>query len=122
VARARERDTALLCLSGKPSRAALLACDQIVTVGGRLALHADFDIAGLGIVRQLQSRYEDRAAAWRMDADDYRRAVVGSTVDLDPTHIPDTPWSPPLADAMRIHARAAFEEALIDTLLSDSQN
>jgi hypothetical protein len=49
VARARERDTALLCLSGQPSHAALLACDQIVAAGdsGRLALHADFDIAGL---------------------------------------------------------------------------
>ena len=58
---------------------------------------------------------------WRMDTESYvaslRRAFDAPAID--PSGIPATPWAPDLADMIRRHGQAAYEETLLDQLLRD---
>ena len=85
--------------------------------GAACRQHADFDGAGLAITAWLA----DRAGTtpWLMTADAYRAAVAirRGRVPLQ-GDLPDTPWDPPLAPAMREGGVAVYEEELRFALLS----
>jgi len=107
----------LLCMSGTPSALEVAAIARLIDAGWRVAVRADFDTAGIAHVAAVLSAAPS-ACPWRMRAGDYRESLNdGATVPL--LEVPDTPWEPGLASAMRVHKLATFEEALIPGLLAD---
>lgn len=105
----------LLCTVGTPSAVEIAAIDSLAGAGWRVAVRADFDPAGLHHVRALLAGVRD-SVGWRMTAADYR-ASAPALASQSP--VPDTPWDPDLADALRSTGRLAFEEALLPDLLAD---
>lgn len=104
----------LVCTNGQPTSSVHLLLSQLRRAGAQLWCHADFDWAGLSIVRQLVR--EHTAIPWRMSVEDYRAA--SATVSLDPQPFTAS-WSPELPDAIRARGNAVFEEQLIRSLLED---
>ncbi|MER6334480.1 DUF2399 domain-containing protein [Streptomyces sp. NPDC001034] len=111
----------LLCTVGTPSRTELRALASLAARGWRIAVRADFDAAGLALVRAVLDA-APAAKAWRMTADDYNASLYPSPFEpgmLDFDRLGDTPWDPPLAAAMRVCGRPAYEEGLLGPLLTD---
>ncbi|MBX4179039.1 DUF2399 domain-containing protein [Streptomyces geysiriensis] len=111
----------LLCTAGTPSRTELHALARLADSGWRIAVRADFDAAGLALVRAVLDAVPE-AAAWRMTADDYTASLHPSPFEpgaLDLDRLGDTPWDPPLSAAMRACGRPAYEEGLLGPLLTD---
>ncbi|MFJ7105693.1 DUF2399 domain-containing protein [Streptomyces albogriseolus] len=114
-------DLRLLCTVGTPSRTELDAVARLAATGWRIAVRADFDCAGLALVRAVIDAVPD-AEVWRMTAADYTTSLHPAPFEaglLDTDRLGETPWDPSLADVMRAHGRPAYEEALIDQLLAD---
>lgn len=107
----------LLCTSGTPSALEAAAIARLTEAGWHIAVRADFDAAGLAHVTTLLAA-APAASPWRMRKGDYEESLTqGGTVPL--TEVPDTPWDPLLATAMRARRLATFEEALMPGLLED---
>ncbi|MFJ3214184.1 DUF2399 domain-containing protein [Streptomyces flaveolus] len=116
-----EGDVRLLCTVGTPSRTELDAVARLATAGWRIAVRADFDCAGLALVRAVLTTVPG-AQTWRMTAADYTTSLHPAPFEpgvLDTDCLGDTPWDPALAAVMRASGRPAYEEALIDQLLAD---
>ena len=107
----------IICSSGRPSVAVVTLIRRLGAEGAACRQHADFDGAGLAITAWLA----DRAGTtpWLMTADAYRTAVAirRGRVPLQ-GDLPDTPWDPVLAPAMREGGVAVYEEELRFSLLS----
>jgi uncharacterized protein (TIGR02679 family) len=108
----------LLCTSGTPSAVEVAAIARLAEDGWQVGLRADFDAAGIAhvaaVLRAAPSSY-----LWRMGAGDYEESLGVGGVRVPLTQVPDTPWEPALASAMRARGLAAFEEALLPDLLAD---
>ncbi|GAA4434807.1 hypothetical protein GCM10023148_41190 [Actinokineospora soli] len=110
----------LVCLSGRLNPASRALLSSLVAAGKRVTVHADFDAAGLLVVR---AALELGAEPWRMGAADYRAALDSARdndIDL-PALDHDrgaTPWDPDLAAAMRA-GWAVPEEVVTGVLLDD---
>jgi uncharacterized protein (TIGR02679 family) len=63
----------LLCTEGRPSTAFHQLADVVVSGGGELRYHGDFDWPGLAIASAVMRRHGARP--WRMSADDYMAGV-----------------------------------------------
>jgi uncharacterized protein (TIGR02679 family) len=113
------RSSALVCVEGVPSTAALEILRGLGSGGARLFAHADFDWAGLRIVGQLAA--VTGAAPWRMRATDYRtgRASLRGGPTLGDGNGVSAAWDADLAPAMREGGRALLEEQVITSLLDD---
>jgi len=105
---------AVVCLEGQPRTAAHLLLSRLVTAGGRLVYHGDFDWAGIYIGNLVMRRY--RAAAWRFSSEDYRAARGGRELHGTPVA---AIWDPSLEAAMIETGRAVHEEQVVDMLLAD---
>ncbi|MBI1758649.1 MAG: TIGR02679 family protein [Actinobacteria bacterium] len=104
----------LVCTEGVSSAAvhALLRCAP----GAEIRWRNDFDWTGVRLTTAALRRYPN-AVPWRMTGAHYRPAAAsGPALVGAPT---DTPWDPPLADAMREAGRAVMEERLLDVLIDD---
>ncbi len=107
----------LLCMSGTPSALEIAAIARLIDAGWRVAVRADFDAAGIAHVAAVL-RAAPSGCLWRMGTSDYHESLKdGSTVPL--RGVPETPWEPGLASAMRTRGLATFEEALMPQLLAD---
>jgi uncharacterized protein (TIGR02679 family) len=107
----------LLCMSGTPSAVEADAIARLFDARWKVALRADFDAAGIAHVSAVL-RAAPSSCLWRMGARDYEKSLrSGSGVPL--TQVPDTPWEPALATAMRARGLATFEEVLLPNLLAD---
>jgi uncharacterized protein (TIGR02679 family) len=107
----------IVCSSGRPSVAVVTLIRRLGAKGAACRQHADFDGAGLAITAWLA----DRAGTtpWLMTADAYRAAVARPRQRvLLQGDLPDTPWDPLLAPAMREGGVAVYEEELRFSLLS----
>ncbi|MFI2636608.1 DUF2399 domain-containing protein [Streptomyces collinus] len=114
----------LLCTVGTPSHTELNALAHLTASGWRIAVRADFDAAGIGHVRAVLDTIPE-ALVWRMKAADYTASLHPAPFEpaaLDTDRLDATPWDPALATAIRQHGRPAYEEALIDELLTDLRN
>lgn len=108
----------LLCMSGTPSAVEVAAIARLVDAGWQVALRADFDAAGIAhVAAVLQAAPSSQL--WRMGASDYEESLSGGGGTVPLTQVPDTPWEPALASAMRARKLATFEEALLPDLLAD---
>ncbi|WP_169987003.1 TIGR02679 family protein [Microbispora sp. H10836] len=124
----------LVCTEGRPSTAFHRLAAVAVRGGARLRYHGDFDWPGVDMAGAVARRHG--AELWRMTAADYlaglgdavkaggREAGDGEAADgegrvgLTGRPVP-TPWDPALAEAMREHGAAVYEEAVADPLLAD---
>lgn len=107
---------ALVCTEGQPSTAFHRLAAAVTKAGGELSYHGDFDWPGVAIATGIITRHGARP--WRLGASDYEDAVSEGAVRLAGTPQP-TPWDPSLADLMRVHERAVYEEAVADRLIRD---
>jgi uncharacterized protein (TIGR02679 family) len=104
----------LVCTEGQPSAACIRLLHLLRAAGCRILAHADFDAAGLHIVRRL---IEDVGAEpWAMSAADYRAALATGGHDRVGQGL-SAPWEPGLAVAMEAEGRGVYEEAVVDELL-----
>lgn len=109
----------LLCLSGNPAHAGILALERLVSSQAAVRYHGDFDWLGMAIAGRVLGV---GARPWRLSAGDYEEAMDS----LPPVHalslqglpVP-TPWDPHLATAMSRHGVAVHEESLLNQLLGD---
>lgn len=104
----------LICSSGRPTVAVLTLVRQLRSNGATVYQHADFDPAGIAITAWLA----DRAGTtpWQMTSDAYRQGVRSAgAIRFDDT-VPDTPWNPPLKEAMNGEQVAVYEESLTHLL------
>lgn len=97
----------VVCTGGWPNVAVLTLLRQLAGAGLRLRCHADFDPAGILIVRFLGDQVG--AEPWAMTARRYLAVVDRSSVEFSGS-VADTPWDPELAEAMRTRRKAVFEE------------
>ncbi|OZE74885.1 hypothetical protein CH305_22080 [Rhodococcus sp. 15-649-2-2] len=106
----------VICTDGQPSAAVhrLLASRAPDTA---IQWRADFDWAGLHMVKRAVDRYG--ASPWRMDVDSYRHGLDARNSEPLKGHPTDSPWDPELAAALRDSGRAVMEERLIPDLLAD---
>ena len=106
----------LVCLNGQPSAPVKTLLRRLTGRGIPLHLRADFDWTGLRIVDQL---YDPRSTRiWRMTVADYQACKPSQPLTGSP-HIPV--WGTALAADLQSAGLAAYEEELIDSLITDLQ-
>ena len=115
----RRHPVAVVATNGNPSSTVSLLVSQLLDCGAALHHHGDFDAAGLAITARL---YRRGVHPWRMDAEDYLRALAdaataGVELPTDDRAAPDTPWDPTLRTLFDEHRRIVHEERLLDELL-----
>lgn len=115
AARISASDNPIICANGWPNVAVITLLRQAANAACELRAHADFDPAGLGIVRLLMESVG--ATPWEMTAVNYEGRAAEAAVAID-APIPETPWDPSLAPAMRRCGVAVYEEDLREDLLS----
>ena len=109
----------VVALNGNPSAAARLLVDQLLGCGARVRYHGDFDSAGIAICGRMHAL---GLVPWRMDVEDYLRAIdraerTGTPLPIERRPSPITPWSPALREAFDLHRKVVHEELLLDELL-----
>jgi uncharacterized protein (TIGR02679 family) len=108
----------LLCTEGRPSAAFQQLAGLVVSGGGELRYHGDFDWPGLAIASSVMDRHG--ALPWRMGTADY---LAGLRTDIEHVKLTGTPqpapWDPELSQAMAAAGRVLFEENTADDLLRD---
>jgi uncharacterized protein (TIGR02679 family) len=108
----------LLCTEGQPSAAFAQLAGMVVSGGGELRYHGDFDWPGLAIASSVMDRHG--ALPWRMGAADY---LAGLRTDVEHVTLTGTPqpapWDPELSQVMAATGRVLFEEHVADVLLQD---
>ena len=107
----------VLCTEGRPSTAFHELASAIVTGGGTLAYHGDFDWPGIAIAASVMARHGARP--WRFGAADYLAAKRSAdALPLAGTPCP-TPWDPPLAEVMASTGTVVYEESVAPALIAD---
>jgi uncharacterized protein (TIGR02679 family) len=109
----------LVCTEGRPSVACLRLLAAMRAGGCTLRHHGDFDWPGLRIAASLLS--DQRAAPWRMGAEDYLAAVAAVEGERPALRGAPaaSPWDPQLAEAMTQQGIVVHEEDVLDPLLAD---
>jgi uncharacterized protein (TIGR02679 family) len=108
----------LLCAEGQPSTAFHRVAAGITGAGGQLSYHGDFDWTGMSIAAAVIARYDARP--WRLSAADYTDAIKQGADQVDLAGTAQlTPWDPALSEAMVMHGRGVYEEALAGRLVAD---
>jgi uncharacterized protein (TIGR02679 family) len=112
------RSAPLLCTEGQPSAAFHQLAGHIVSGGGELRYHGDFDWPGLAIASSVMGRHGARP--WRMGAADYLAGLRSDVEHVKLTGRPQpAPWDPELSQVMAATGRVLFEENVADDLLRD---
>ncbi|PPQ19413.1 TIGR02679 family protein [Bradyrhizobium sp. AC87j1] len=109
----------MVCTEGMPAAAQRVILQQLVTAGGRLLYHGDFDWPGLRIGNHVMREFG--AVPWRFDVKEYLAVVAraprpGFSLTGLEVH---ASWDEALTAAMRTHGLAIAEESLADELLQD---
>ncbi|NHD16209.1 MULTISPECIES: TIGR02679 family protein [unclassified Actinopolyspora] len=113
----------MICVSGWPNSAAIPLLRELAAHGVLARYHGDFDGEGLRITGHLVERVGVRP--WRMTTADYLAALAGSGEGESRRggpaagSVPDTPWDPELAGAVREHGVSVPEERVAETLLDE---
>ena len=110
----------VVCTSGTPSAREVAALGRLPEAGWRVAVRADFDRAGIGHVRSLLAGIP-LSVPWRMSTRDYLACLERSpqAPALFGDRALETGWDVHLADSMRQHGQAGYEETLLAELTAD---
>jgi uncharacterized protein (TIGR02679 family) len=115
----------LICTAGWLSHASWRLLDLLLVPGDvrQIFYSGDFDPSGLQIAERLRRRYPGHFHPWRYSVDDYHQALRASGAPAKPTDLRRLATLPPefatLAQAMQDAGRWAYQEAIVDLLLSD---
>jgi uncharacterized protein (TIGR02679 family) len=108
----------LICTEGRPSTAFHQLANIVVSGGGELRYHGDFDWPGLAIAGSVMRRHGARP--WRMTVADYAAGVRDDTEHVPLSGIPQpTPWDAELGAVMAATGRVVYEETVADALVAD---
>jgi len=108
----------LACAEGQPSAAFHQLATAIVSGGGELRYHGDFDWPGIAIASSVMRRHGARP--WRMSAADYAAGIRADAEHVRLTGPPQpTPWDPQLGEVMVATGRVIYEESVADALIAD---
>lgn len=117
----RDDTLRLLCTNGTPSDVEIASIGRLAHRGWHIAVRADFDAAGIAHVAAVLKAAPE-AVPWRMGARDYLESIeqpMEERVQL--ADVPEIVWDAELAEVMRAHGVAAYEESLLSALLADLQ-
>lgn len=106
---------AVVCTSGVPGLVTLDVLDRLARSGANLAYHGDFDWPGLAMANRLVARLG--CHPWLMAEADYLAGVRPDGPILTGKAVTAS-WDAALAPAMRAHAVAVHEEAVLPRLLN----
>jgi uncharacterized protein (TIGR02679 family) len=118
AAAARRVPVPVVCRGGTPSVAVTRLVSAAAVVGWEIAVSSDFEPRGLQGAASLLRLVAPSGRPWRLSADDYLAATTGGEPFL-PEQVPETPWDPELAAAMRQRRQRVSEEARLKELLAD---
>jgi uncharacterized protein (TIGR02679 family) len=115
-------DVALLCFSGAPMRAHHDVVAAFAAAGWQVYVSADHEPVALRGAAALLETAGAAGVAWRLDVASHRdgREDVQRPVP-DGDVVPDTPWDPALAAALRSDRRRVTEEGKVELLVADLQ-
>jgi uncharacterized protein (TIGR02679 family) len=108
----------LVCRGGTPSGAVTHLVKAAVQAGWRITVSSDFEPGGLRGAIALLRCAGTAGTPWRLTTADYL-AGRSENEPFDHDQVPDTPWDPQLAEAMRHHGRRVSEESRIQQLMRD---
>lgn len=106
----------LVCVDGRATTPSLLLLRQLERDGATLLYQGDGDWPGIAIAADL--RRHVRMESWRLTSRELSLVTDRPGPPLEGQRV-ETPWDPPLADALERRGRALHEEAVLDLLLSD---
>ncbi len=119
VAAAAQRVPAsVICRGGTPSVADARLIHAAATAGWTIAISSDFEPGGLHGAITLLQQVQRAGRPWRLTAAEYL-AGPAEGEPFSPDQVPDTPWDPALANAMRHRCERVSEEARLTRLLND---
>ena len=106
----------LVCVDGRATTPSLLLLRQLERDGATMLYQGDGDWPGIAIAADLRRHVPLRS--WRLTSKDL--ALLGARIGppLEGLRV-ETPWDPPLADALALRGSALHEEAVLDLLLDD---
>jgi hypothetical protein len=119
AAAARRVPAPVVCRGGTPSVAVTRLVSAAATAGWHVAVSSDFEPGGLHGAIMILRQIDAAGRPWRLTAADYLAGPAEEGEPFNPEQVPDTPWDPQLAAAMRHHRRRVSEEGRLDTLLAD---
>jgi hypothetical protein len=117
AAAARRVPVPVVCRGGTPSVAVTRLVSAAAVAGWEIAVSSDFEPRGLHGAASLLRLVAPSGRPWRLSADDYLAATTEGEPFL-PEQVPDTPWDPELAAAMRQRRQRVSEEARLKELLA----
>ncbi len=120
AAAARQVAANVICRGGTPSVAVTRTIRAAVEAGWTIAVSSDFEPRGLHGAIALLRQVQAAGRPWRLAAADYL-AGPAEGEPFRPDQVPDTPWDPALADAMRQRCERVSEEARLADLIADMQ-
>lgn len=106
----------LVCVDGRATTPSLLLLRQLERDGAKMLYQGDGDWPGIAIAADL--RRHVALGAWRLTSRDLSLLGDRSGPPLEGQRV-ETPWDPPLADALALRGSALYEEAVLDLLLGD---
>ena len=115
----------LVCSAGWPSVATLKLLDLLIAQTANIRLHysGDFDRKGLEIAFYLLRRFPQHCLPWRFDAATYHQALQAGGIAVSNPQLEAmrkfSELFPDLVVAMRIQAKWAYQEGIIQQLLDD---
>ena len=114
--------SALVCVEGRPSVAAMTLLTSLREGGSRLRYHGDFGAGGIAIANAVIGGVG--AEPWRFGVGDHalaldRARASGTTLRSLRAAVPDAVWDAELAPAVRASGVEVEEELVLDLLLSD---
>ena len=106
----------LVCVDGRATTPSLLLLRQLERDGATMLYQGDGDWPGIAIAADL--RHHVPLRSWRLTSQDL--PLLGARIGppLEGLRV-ETPWDPPLADALTLRGSALHEEAVLDLLLGD---
>jgi uncharacterized protein (TIGR02679 family) len=118
AAAARRVPVPVVCRGGTPSVAVTRLISAAVAAGWEIAVSSDFEPGGLHGAATLLRQAGSSGRPWRLSAHEYLAATTEGE-PFPPEQVPDTPWDPELAPAMRQRRQRVSEEARLNELLAD---
>jgi uncharacterized protein (TIGR02679 family) len=113
----RASSAPLICTEGRPSTAFRRLAAAVVSAGGELRYHGDFDWPGASIAGAVITRHGARRGACPPPTTS-PECVDDDYIALSGAAQP-TPWDPSLAEAMTATGRVVYEESVADALIAD---
>jgi uncharacterized protein (TIGR02679 family) len=118
----QKKDFTLLCTAGQPRTVAVKLIEMLIEGQAQIYYSGDMDPEGIQIADRIWKKSPDMVHIWRMDKGDYLKAISEEDVSEKRLVILDSVICPDLAETaqcVREKKKAAYQENIIEELLSD---